>query len=688
MQRLIFETSPVFVVACLALGLGYAYLLYRGKHPWTRRMNQLLFGLRALVVALLAFLLLGPIIKMTTNQFEKPTLVLLVDNSASLRHQLDSVTFLQKLTATVDTWRRRGYDVATRDLAGGELQQLHFTSPTSDLNGALRGVINAYEGKNLGGIILVTDGIYNSGASPLYTAWRVPVTTVGAGDTAVHADLVLKNTAYNKVAYQGNQFPVRAEVVVQHLANADVTVSIFKNGARIAMQQQNAGTRPLLTFDFMMDAKEKGMQRLDVVVEPIAGETNSKNNRAAIFVEVVEGRKKILVIAPAPHPDLKALRSAVEKNPNYEWILHIPGLTKTDPAALKPGRAELVIFHQPADGDGKMQALFAQLGHGPTSVLLLIGAKTNLRMLTAGGVPLAFANPGQKDEVTPVVNPAFHDFEFSENSNNVFGDYPPVSVPFGKFSYPPNAKVMLNQRIGTVTTDRPLLLTWDDADHKVAAFVGEGLWRWRLQEYSATEKTAVFDATFSKLIQYLSTRQDKSKFRFFPLQNEFSDDGPVVLEGQVYNDLFEKVYGNKIDLTVRDEQGRPTAYSYVLSPGGERYRIGGLREGSYQYTATTLVNTKKETVSGRFMVVAQNVEPQNLVADFALLRKLAQASGGRFYRSGDWAQLTADFEKAAPQAVIHSEASFHPLVQAKWFFFLLLALISAEWFLRKYLGRY
>jgi hypothetical protein len=156
----------------------------------------------------------------------------------------------------------------------------------------------------------------------------------------------------------------------------------------------------------------------------------------------------------------------------------------------------------------------------------------------------------------------------------------------------------------------------------------------------------------------------------------------------VYNDLFEKIYGNKIDLTLKDDKGKISAYNYIVSPVGDRYRIGGLKEGAYMYNASTVINSKKENVSGQFLVKAQNIEPQNLVADFGLLRKLSQATGGNFYHQNEWNKFISDFKKTEPKELIHSEESLNPLIQVKWLFLLLLILISAEWFSRKYLGSY
>ena len=70
-QNVIFESSPAYIFVCLVVAVGFAYLLYKRKHPWTKTWNRILFGARALLAFLLAFLLLGPIVKQVNNIFEK-----------------------------------------------------------------------------------------------------------------------------------------------------------------------------------------------------------------------------------------------------------------------------------------------------------------------------------------------------------------------------------------------------------------------------------------------------------------------------------------------------------------------------------------------------------------------------------------------------------------------------------------
>ena len=267
-------------------------------------------------------------------------------------------------------------------------------------------------------------------------------------------------------------------------------------------------------------------------------------------------------------------------------------------------------------------------------------------------------------------------------------DYPPVSVHFGKIETPLTATTLLYQRVGSVATEKPLLVLNQQDERKMAIMLGEGLWRWRLNEYDRTENTMSFDELFGKLIQYLSTVEDKRKFRSNPIQQEFSDTEPVVFESQVYNDIFEPVYGNTIDIAITDEQGKKYNYSYVTSPGNSRYQIGGLEEGVYQFQSKTTINGTPEQVRGEFAVIKRQTELLNLTADFELLKKLSSNTGGNFYHVNQLDQLTADLTQVEASSVIHSEETYDSLINIKWVFWILLLLISLEWFARKFMGSY
>lgn len=693
MQRIILESAPEFLILCLVVALAYAGIqYYRTTHPWSKGMNALLFTCRTILAFFLAFLLLGPIVKQISNLFEKPAFVILNDNSSSIAEATDSTTLMRvrdEVARLQEMLNEQGYDADIETLSEEGASELKYTASTSDINGALRRIANRYEGRNVAGVILVSDGIYNAGLSPLYSPHNFPIYTIGVGDTTVRADIALKNIAYNKIAYQGNKFPLRAEVQLKNIAGDNITATLLRRGRVIEKQTKKATPGQLITFDFQPVAEEQGIQKYDIQVEERPEEYNTRNNRSSVFVEVVEGKKKILCVAAAPHPDIKALREVITKNSNYEFILHIPDINPQQASAMVPQDIDLVIFHQCPDLRGKTTALFQTFMKSKSSIFVILGHQTDLRQLARQELPFRFdAPPREYDEVTPVVNPGITNFSISSEASTAFSRFPPVSVHFGKTSVNAGVTVVLHQKVGSVVTDKPLLLLSSDDSKKLGIMLGEGIWRWRLNEFDRTENTTYFDEVFGKLVQFLSTTDDKRKFRSYPVRQEFSDTEPVVFESQVYNDIFEPVYGNTVDIDLTHETGQRSNYTYVISPGNTRYQIGGLKEGVYRYRSSTIVNGKTESALGEFAVVERQVELQNLTADFDLLRRLSTNTGGRFVPSSKLEALRAELRQKEATSVIHTEETYASMINLKWVFWLLLAIVTMEWGLRKFYGSY
>lgn len=688
--RIIFDYPPAFILLCIALGIGYAYLLYSSKYSWSKPINRILFILRAALACFLAMLLLGPIVKHVNNLFEKPLFVLVYDDSASIKEASDSSALqaVKEGLFNTQTNLQSEYDVESLTVSGAEAKDVQFTASTSDLTGSLKEIANRFEGRKIAGVVLVSDGIYNTGISPLYATYNFPIHTIGIGDTAIRNDLAIKNIAYNKVAYQGNKFPIRVDVITKGYASGETVVSLLHKGKVLEKKVDELKGSSILSFDFTPEASEKGIQRFDIQVAPRTDEMNTKNNFSSIFIEVVEGKKKILLVAQSPHPDIKAFREVVEKNSNYEFLLHLPGVTEIAPADLQPEKIDLAIFHQSPDLRGINRNLFDQFVKSKTSLFLVVGSQTDLQEISRQGLPFGFESPPRSyDEVTAAVNTNFSSFTLSTEVNTMIAEYPPVTVHFGK-TIPSGNISLLTQRIGSVISDRPLLSLSNENDRKIGFLLGDGVWRWRLFEYDRTESATAFDELFGKLFQYLSITDDKRKFRSYPTKQEFPDTAPVIFESQVYNDIYEPVFGNTVALEITNEQGATSKYTYVLSPGNTQYQIGGLTEGVYRYTSKTELEGKPQLVRGEFAVLAQQAELQDLTADFNLLRQLSANTGGSFYTQEEITRLLSDLQEEKVNSVIRSEETFKSMLNLQWVLATLLLLISVEWFLRKFYGSY
>jgi hypothetical protein len=654
-------------------------------------MSVALGIIRFIIVSGIAFLLLGPLIRYIQNTILEPSYVIAVDNSQSIPESYAGSTFNEiqdRLTVLEENMPKRKLDIAIKDLSGtnyNEISQIEFNAPSTDLNAILKNIEKEYEGKNLAGVILVSDGIYNQGSSPLYSNFGFPVYAVGIGDTTEKEDIILKSINHNKIVYQGNKFILQAEIYNKGFSGKTIPIIVRNKGKVIdrktfTLKSDNG----FQIVEFEIDAEESGMQRYEIIINQLESEFSSENNILNAYVEIVEGKEKILLYAQSPHPDIKALKNIIEKNANYEIQTVIPGIGEK-----QEQKYDLVILHQLPDNKNTFNTEIQNLLDSSTPVLYILGSRTNLRRFNTLNHTINIRPMGNRgDNVFVALNSEFDLFNINEAFKSIISDLPPVTVPFGEYSLIGESETILYQRIGKIATKKPLLIVNKNQSNKEAVILGEGLWKWRLNEYSTTAEFNGIDDLFNKIIQYLSAKEDRRKFRVYPMDNENWDNEPVIFENEIYNDIYEKIYDQKIDLTLTDEAGNTFEYSYIISKANSQFRISGLVPGVYQYTARTSLNGDIETNSGMFSVKKLLVEISNLKADFNMLRALSRRTSGKFYAIPDVEKMTNDIQSAEKPALMYSSESYLAIINLKWIFFLIVILITLEWGIRKYLGGY
>jgi hypothetical protein len=701
-MNLIFQTSPWWLLACLLAGGVYAAALYQPvprlpTTDWERPVRIGLAALRFLAVALLGFLLINPLIRSIQTITEKPKIVLAVDNSESvaaagrpaLNRALMAVQELrQKLTDDGLTVAVRTFgDSATTN----DLTQIPFTNRTTDLSGLLAGIRADYEGQHLTDVVLLTDGIFNAGLSPTFGQYPFAVQTIGLGDTIAKRDIAVKGIVANRIAYLGNTFPIQAEIISNGFSGRSAVVVLRQGGKELGRQSVGLGKSETFNqLTFQATATQKGVQHFVVEVIAQDGEFSTKNNRQDVYLDVIDGREKVLLLALAPHPDVKALRSIIEKNQNYD--LDVRFLTTPETPIPTDKTYDLVILHQVPDNGGlsvgqntTLQRIVGQT----TPVLFVLGNQSSLGPFNAGNaVVQVSAQPGQADKVTPRLNDGFKQLTLDPARLSILSKLPPLSVPFGDYTLRPGAEVVLYQQVGSVPTTKPLLALNVTSPRKTAVLLGEGLWQWRLEEFALTDKQDVIDDLLQRIIQLISVKEDRRKLRVYPISNEFLAGETVTFETELYNDIYERQYDKLISLDLTDERGLTRTYTYTPTKDNSRFAISRLPDGAYRYRASATLNGKAERAEGQFIVRDVQLEALNTTANHTLLRQLATQTGGKFYSPATVQNLVQDIIKRKTPARLTSTEDLSELISQKWLFFVVLALLAAEWGLRKYFGGY
>lgn len=688
MSELTFEQSIWYVPLCLLLAAGVSYLVYTKKAPWNNWTNWLLNGLRFLLIFVLLILLLNPLLNQMVNEVEHPSFVIAIDNSTSMVAGLDSVERAQLLTDASQLKQKlesKNYEVSVHTLNDKqvEVNQIKFDQKITNLDQWLRDIQSNYEGKNLGGVYLVSDGKYNQGTSPAFFPYNFPVYAIGVGDTLQKQDLILQNVLYNKLAYQGNKFPVVAEIVNHGFEGKEVSLDIRGNGKVLAAQRIKLNSADGLTrVELEVEAGEQGMQQLDLRMKVLEGETVASNNFRRIFVDVVDGKQKILLVAPTPHPDIKTLAAVIEQNQNYELSIYIPGVNE-----LQQDKYDLVIAHQAYSRYKQAnQAVQNQREQG-VPALLIFGGRSNILMASRTEELFTFSQKGAKrDMVFGAINDQFTLFSPEEEARENFSSFPPVSVPYGEGTVPANAEILLYQRVGSIQTDKPLLYLIEQNAQKSAYLLADGIWKWRMQEFATTDASSTFDDLFLKTIQYLSTKVDKRKFKFYPERNTYFENQTVKFHAEIYNQIYERIYGEQVQVVVSNGDGFRKEYNFTPSSAYSRLEAANFEPGLYNYQAKVNLNGKPETVYGKFSVKELQLEELDQVADFDLLRQVAFNTEGKFY--ADIESPLVDIDNFQLQGIIHSQEDIFPVIHLKWILFVLLTLVSIEWFTRKYNGGY
>jgi len=684
--------SPWFILLCLAVGAAYAYILYQKKPIWSPQLNWVLAACRFLIVSLLCFLLLGPLIRHFTRSFEKPTIVLAIDNSQSVTLTGDSTVLNQRLqqlnklaTQLLDKDVEVEVQLLDKTLETGALTTGQFTQTSTNLSQLLTQIQGNYENRNLAGVVLLSDGIYNQGISPEYQPYNFPIYPVAVGDTVPRRDLNLKVLYFNKITYLGNRFPIVAELHSNGYAGKAVNVSLKQNNRVLASKTVSVNKdSDIQEITFYTAANTKGIGHYVVEVTAQPDEFTRQNNVRDAYIEIIDGKEKILLLAAAPHPDIKAIKSALDKNENYELDIVIAGQSTP-----KEPRYDLVILHQIPDNQGTGLALAKKFLDQKASVWFILGSLGNVAQFNnINNAVKVVTRSFQTDQVFPSFNQNFSIFRFEGSNASLLQKMPPVTVPFADFRLSPNSEVILYQRVGSVVTDKPLLVVNTNQNQKTAVMLGEGLWEWRLEEYNLTENQVAVDELISKTVQYLSSKEDKRKLRVYPVADEFLDSEPVVFEAEVYNDIYEKIYGQKIDLQITNNENKTSAYSFTTAEGSSRFQLSSLSKGVYRYKASTPIKGKAEQVTGEFVVQDQQLEAINTTADHGLLRKLAAQTNGRFFQADQIDQLAGQLTASPPPERVQSREETMDMINLKWLFFVLLLFASIEWGTRKYLGAY
>ena len=670
-----------FIALCLGAGILYAGILYFRTKQFKPAILWTVSFLRFALVSLVCFFLLSPATRILNTEVEKPKILWIQDNSISVGLNKDSLAWREEFNEKTQALAA-GLDIdwITVPLSENGGEEMSFNAKTTNLSEGLSQNYATYFNQNIAAVVLASDGLYNRGFDPRYVNnqnnW--PVYTWVYGDTALQVDAKIESVYHNKIAYKGNRFPVEINTSVNTEFEA-LRVTLTKDGKTLRTKTLKSGENKA-NFTFLISENEVGLQAYRVVLEELAGEKNLSNNAQMVYVNIVENKKKILLVSKQTHPDLGAFQAALKEVEEYEVALVHP-----DDVLAPLTDIDLLILHQlPEKGERKLSNYLSSF---KGNVLYLEGGKTSYNYLNRYQDFFTYQSGNEMESVGVHGSQVFTKFNLDEDVRSFFQSAPKLWSNQSAITFNGNHENLYQSRIFSLNTEQPVMSFGELGGASFGLINGEGIWKWRLYDYRENGNHDNFNTLIRQMVRFLVSKESLERFRV-EIPSRVMSNKPLSVVAELYNPAFELSVTGEVTVIFKNEEDQ--RFSYKLNPSGNIFKtvVNGLPSGKYTYRATAELGEERFMKTGGFFIEPVEIELLETRANYPMMQDLAESNSGRVLMDGDWNTLQSELENLNPPSIAHQNERLEQWINLKGFFFLLLALVSLEWFLRKRNGAY
>lgn len=659
----------------IAGGLSFYQYFYKVKSR--SKVNLLLAFLRFFSIFGILFLLINPKVTRSTFETQKTPLPIVVDNSSSIKDLKASETALElykKLSSNSEL--KDKFDVQSYQFDNEfELsEKFDFKGTQTNIEEVAKNLKSINKNKSFP-TVLITDGNQTSGNDYVYSFDAInKVYPLVLGDTTTFLDLKVNQLNVNKYAFHKNKFPV--EVFLQYSGNKSISADFSISQGNTVLSKQSVSfslSKKSAIINVLLPADKIGLQIFKASVTSKEVEKNNYNNIKNFAVEVIDQKSGIAIVSSIDHPDIGALKRAIETNVQRKVTIIKPNEVKT----LQD--YNVLILYQP---NAEFKSIFDTNKNAGINTLIITGNNTDFSFLNQQQTDLAFRMSNQKEDYLAEFNPQFNLFAID---NIGFENFPPLQNAFGTVTVSPNANILLSSKIRNIATNSPLLAFTENQGKRSAFLLGENIWKWRLQSHVDNQSFEKFDIFIDKIIQYLAS--DNSRKSLVVNHESFYNSGEAIeITAQYFNKNYEFDEKARLTISVTNKKTKQVK-NYDLLKGNNSYKanLDGLSAGQYTFSVKEL--TSKTTYNGYFEILDFDIEKQFVNPDLTKLNQLAVQTQGKVFMPNQLDLLIKSLlenqnYKAVQKAIIKKI----PLIDSILLLILIAISLASEWFIRKYNG--
>lgn len=673
-------TTATILLIILSIGIaaGLSFYQYFYKAKYNSKVNVYLALLRFVSVFGLLLLLINPIVSRKTFEVVKTPLPIVVDNSASIADlKADQISEQIYKELVSNRALQEKFDVQSYgfDDTFEAADAFDFKGRQTNLDEVAQGLKSIH--KNLVfPTVLITDGNQTSGNDYVYSfGAENKVFPLTVGDTTTYLDLKVAQLNVNKYAFHKNKFPV--EVFLQYSGTKSISANFKISQGNSVLSTQAVTFSPSkksAVINVLLPADKVGLQIFKAAITSNENEKNTYNNTKNFAVEVIDQKTNIAIVSAINHPDLSALKRAIESNAQRKVTI------------LKPNEVNniadynVLILYQPNAVEFK--SVYQANKAVGINTLTITGPSTDFAFLNQVQSNIVFRMSGQREEYLPTFNPQFNLFALDDIG---FGQFPPLQHAYGTVTVNGNVSVLLKSRIRNIETGAPLLAFVEQQGKRSAFLLGENIWKWRLESHVESSSFEKFDLFADKIIQYLASNNAR-KSLVVNHESFYNSGDALEISAQYFNKNYEFDEKARLTISVTNKNTKQAKrYDLLKTTNSYKVNLDGLAAGKYQFTVKEL--NSNTSYNGSFEVLDFDIEKQFVNPDLAGLKQLAAQTGGKVFYPDQVkdlikALLDSDSYKAVEKAIVKKT----PLIDWIWLLVIVAIGLSAEWFIRKYNG--
>ena len=660
----------------LALIVALFQYIYKMKR---NPINWILATLRFITLFSLILLIVNPKFDNNVIKDLKPTLVVAVDNSESIKYlNKDSLSRLAIESILGNSELSEKYNIKIYSF-GKKLNQnksLNFNEKQTNITKAIQDIESIYESQ-IAPIVLISDGNQTIGTNYGYAskAFKQAVFPLTLGDSLFNADLKIQQINVNKYAYLNNKFPV--EIFCSYSGNKTLSTELTISSDNNIIHKERLEFSPEVSSRIitpLIKTTKVGQQAYQVYLKPIKNEKNKVNNLKYISVETIDELSKVALISTMSHPDIGALKTSIETNEH-----RLVDLLKPEEFIMSKESYGLVVLYQP---NTEFKEVFERTKKMNNNTFIIGGISTQWRFLNEIQSDFYQEVTGQNESFNGNTNLDYMNFNITDYS---FISHPPLTTEFGQVSINTQYETLLYKSINGILTNEPLWFTYEKNASRNSVLLAENLWKWRMYSFQQNLNFVTFDSFIAKVIQYLDVKNLDNRL-ILDYQSIYDGGQELEISAQYFNKNYELDSNADIGITFQNnETGRQVEFPMITDSYSYKLDLSVLDAGSYSFEVK--VNKGSHRKSGTIEILKFNIEQQFLNADIDQLRQLSANTNTTIYFDTQVNQLIEQLisENRFYSIQKISKKSVY-LVDITFLLFLLFSSLATEWLIRKYNG--